>query len=112
MSLPTEKTDNPTDTLPKSSSLERKLTEKGQEMQNHEIKKREKTFNKTYDSWKLVARETRTKLKALCSVDDLNNLQQDIQAKHEALSLQYEPILRNSNITPEIVKKKWMLVSH
>lgn len=32
-------------------------------------------------------------------------MQQDIQAKHDDVSKQYEPILRNSNTTPEIVKK-------
>lgn len=74
-------------------------------MQNHDIRKREKSFNKTYNSWKLVARETRTKLKSLCSAEDLNKLQQNIEAKHDAVSSQYEPILRNSNTTPDIVNK-------
>lgn len=65
MSIPTEKTDNPIDvTVPlKLNSRERKLTEKGQEMHDQDAKKREKTFHKTYDSWKLTARETKTKLK-------------------------------------------------
>ncbi|XP_039907300.1 uncharacterized protein LOC120746094 [Simochromis diagramma] len=122
MSLPEEQTDNPTSApcesssseeetgnpmnAPcKSSSRERKLTEKGLEMQKHDIRKREKSFNKTYDSWKFVARETRTKLKSLCSAEDLNKLQQNIEAKHDAVSSQYEPILRNSNSTPDIVNK-------
>lgn len=39
MSLPTEETDNPTDTLLKSISLKRKHTDKGQEMYDHDIKK-------------------------------------------------------------------------
>lgn len=93
------------DTPCRSSSRERKLTEKGQEIHDQETRKREKAFNKTYDSWRLVARETRTKLKTLCSLEDLNELQQGIQAKHDDVSQQYEPILRNSNTTPEIVKK-------
>lgn len=105
MSLPTEETDNPTDTPLKSSSRERKLTEKGQEKHKEDIKKRVKTFNKAYDSWKLVARETRTKLKTLCSLEDLNKLQQGIEAKHDAVRQQYEPILRNSSTTSEIVNK-------
>ncbi|CAI5640766.1 unnamed protein product, partial [Oreochromis niloticus] len=104
-SSPEEETGNPTNALCKSSSRERKLTEKGLEMQNQDIRKREKSFNKTYDSWKLVARETRTKLKSLCSAEDLNKLQQNIEAKHDAVSSQYEPILRNSNTTPDIVYK-------
>ncbi len=74
-------------------------------MHDQDTRKREKAFNKTYDSWKLVARATRTKLKTLCSSEDLNELQQDIQAKQDDVSQQYEPILRNSNTTPEIVKK-------
>ncbi|XP_042596033.1 uncharacterized protein LOC122139888 [Cyprinus carpio] len=89
----------------RSSSRERKLTEKGQEMHDQDTRKREKAFNKTYDAWKLVARETRTKLKTLCSSEDLIELQQDIQAKHDGVCQQYEPLLRNSNTTPEIVKK-------
>lgn len=93
------------DTPCRSSSRERKFTEKGQEMHDQDTKKRERAFNKTYDSWKLVARKTRTKLKNLCSSEELNELQQDIQAKHDDVSQQYEPILRNSNTTPEIVKK-------
>ncbi|XP_039679755.1 uncharacterized protein LOC120573907 [Perca fluviatilis] len=93
------------DTPCRSSSRERKLTEKGQEMHDQDTRQREKAFNKTYDSWKLVARKTRTKLKTLCSSEDLNELQQDIQAKHDDVGKQYEPILRNSNTTPEIVKK-------
>ncbi|XP_070412225.1 uncharacterized protein [Nothobranchius furzeri] len=105
MSLPTEETDNPTDTPLKSSSRERKLTEKGQEMHDQDVKKREKTFKKAYNAWKLVARETRTKLKTLCSLEDLNKLHEDIQAKYGAVKLQYESILRNSDTTPEIVKK-------
>ena len=105
MSLPTEETDNPTDTPLRSSSRERKLTEKGQEMHDQDTRKREKAFNKAYDFWKLAARETRTKLKTLCSLEDLNKLHEDIQEKYDAVKLQYEPILRNCNTTPEIVKK-------
>ncbi|XP_026073081.1 uncharacterized protein LOC113052853 [Carassius auratus] len=93
------------DTPCRSSSRERKLTEKGQEMHEQDTRKREKAFNKSYDTWKLIARETRTKLKTLCSSEDLIKLQQDIQAKHDGVAQQYEPILRNSNTTPEIVKK-------
>lgn len=105
MSLPTEKTDNAVDMPLRSSSRERKLTEKGQEMHIQENKKHEKTFHKVYDSWKWVARESRKKLKALCTLEELNDLQETIQAKYEAVRLQYEPILRNSNTTAEIVKK-------
>ena len=105
MSLSAEKIDNPTDALPRSSSRERRLTEKGQELQDQDDKKRETAFNKAYDSWKLTARESRTKLKFLCTVEELNELQQNVQAKHDALRLQYEPILRHSNTTPKIVSK-------
>lgn len=105
MSIPVEQADNPIDTPLKSSSREKKQTEKGKEMHNQDAKKREKTFHKAYNSWKLTARETRTKLKTLCSSEDLNELQKDIETKHEAVRQQYEPILRNSNTTPEIVNK-------
>lgn len=89
------------DTPCRSSSRERKLTDKGQEMHDQHTRKCEKAFNKTYDSWKLIAKETRTKLKTLCSSEDLNKLQQDIQARYDDVS----QLLRNSNTTPEIVKK-------
>lgn len=105
MSVPTNETDNPIDMPHESSSRERKQTEKGKEMHKQDAKKREKTFHKAYNSWKLTARETRSKLKTLCSSEDLNNLQQDIETKHNAVRQQYEPILRNSDTTPEIVNK-------
>lgn len=92
------------DTPPESSSRERRLTEKGQEMHHESAKKREKTFHKAYNSWKVTARETRTKLKTLC-LEDLNKLQQDIETRHDAVRQQDEPILRNGNTTPEIVNK-------
>lgn len=105
MSLTTEETDYPTHTSRRSSSRERKLTEKGQEMHDQRVKKCENTFNKAYNSWKLVARETRTKLKTLCSFEDLNRLHKDIQTKYDAVRVPYESILRDSDTTPEIVKK-------
>lgn len=74
MTLPSEETDNPTDTPVRSSSSERILTKEGKETHNHDIKKCEKTFNKAYDSWKQVAKETRTKLKTIYSVEDLDKL--------------------------------------
>lgn len=74
-------------------------------MHNQDSKKREKTFHKMYNSWKLTARETRTKLKALCSLEDLNKLQQGIETRHNAVKEQYEAILRSGSIAPEIVNK-------
>lgn len=104
-SLPTEKTDNPIDTQLKSSSCERNLTEKGQEMYKQDTKKQEKAFHKAYNSQKVTAREARMKLKTLCSLEDLNKLQLNIETKHDAVRQQYEPILRYNNITPKIANK-------
>ncbi|MEQ2242679.1 hypothetical protein ILYODFUR_038453 [Ilyodon furcidens] len=53
-------------------------------MHNKDTKKREKAFTKDYDSWKLAARKIRTKLKTLCTLDDLSNLQENIQACFQA----------------------------
>ncbi|XP_057716613.1 uncharacterized protein LOC130931672 [Corythoichthys intestinalis] len=105
MSLQPEKTDNPIDMPLRSSSRERKLTEKGQEMQKQMAKKHAKIFHKAYNSWKLTARDVRTQLKTLCSAEELNKSKQDVEMKHNAVREQYEPILRNSNTTPEIVNK-------
>ncbi|XP_054653604.1 uncharacterized protein LOC129193043 isoform X1 [Dunckerocampus dactyliophorus] len=105
MSLPSEKADASTDIQTRSSSRERKLTEKGQTMHSQNIKRHEMMFNKDYHFWKLAARLTRTTLKSVCSTQELNKLQQDIQAKHDTLRLQYESILRKGNTTPEIVNK-------
>lgn len=44
-------------------------------------------------------------MKTLCSLEDLDKIKQDIEAKFDTVSIQYEPILRNSNTTSEIVKK-------
>lgn len=79
--------------------------EKSQEMHNQDTKKHEKTFHKAYNSWKLTARETRIKLKTLCSSEGFNKLQQDIETQHDAVRQQYQPLLRSSNTTPEIVNK-------
>lgn len=42
--------------------------EKGKEMREEAAKKWGKSFNAAYDRWKVVAKETRAKLKAFCSV--------------------------------------------
>lgn len=44
-------------------------------------------------------------MKALCSLEGLYKIQQDIKTKHDVVCQQYEPILRNCSTTPEIVKK-------
>lgn len=63
MSSPAEETDNPTkEQQVRSSSCERNLTEKGQELHEQEVKKIEKAFNKAYDSWKQTAKEIRAKM--------------------------------------------------
>lgn len=89
----------------RSSSRERTLTEKGQEMHDQEAKKHEKAFNKSYDSWKQIARESRTILKTFCSQDDLDNIQQNIMVKHDTVCQHYEPIRRDRITTPDIVKR-------
>lgn len=100
-----EEADKSEETPLRSSSRERTLTLKGQEMLNVNIKKHTKEFNKTYDSWKQAARETRSKLKNLCSKDELEELQKNIKIKHELLSTHYEPILCKGATTPDIVKR-------
>lgn len=89
----------------RSSSRERSLTDKGQEMHDQEAKKHEKAFSKAYNSWKEMAREARTTLKSFCSQEDLNQTQQDIRARHNVISQHYESIQRNCTPTPYIVQK-------
>ena len=106
MLTPAEEPDcPPEDKQGKSNSRERSLTEKGLEMQEQEAKKNEKAFKKAYDSWKQLARETRVKLKALCSPEDLDTIERDIKAKHVIVQQHYEPIRRNHTTTPVIVQR-------
>nr|XP_043906906.1 uncharacterized protein LOC122785246 [Solea senegalensis] len=105
MLTPAEETDNPPETQVRSSSRERSLSAKGLELHEQEAKKNEKAFNKTYDSWKQAAKEIRLRLKAFCSVEDLDKTQTDIKVKHVIVQQHYEPIRRNHTSTPDIAKK-------
>ncbi|XP_055366079.1 titin homolog [Betta splendens] len=89
----------------RSSSRERRLTEKGQEMHEQEARKTEKAFNKAYDSWKQTAKEIRVRLKSYCSLEDLGKSQRDIKAGHAIVQKHYETILRNHTSAPDIVKR-------
>ncbi|XP_024119479.1 uncharacterized protein LOC112140697 [Oryzias melastigma] len=89
----------------RSSSREQSLTEKGKEIQEQGAKKHEKAFNKAYETWKELARDIRAGLKGFYSSEELNAASHDIRAKHEAVTLNYEPIRRNHSMTQEIVKR-------
>lgn len=53
MLAPPEEIENPTEIQRvRSSSHDRTLTEKGQELQKQELKKKEKAFNKAYETWR------------------------------------------------------------
>lgn len=105
MPLPAEEISNPPVQQIRASSRERSLTEKGREMHELEAKKQEKSFHKTYESWKQAAREARSNLKTFCTREDLDQIQQDIQGRHDSVYQRYEPILRNHTTTPDIVKR-------
>lgn len=106
MLAPPEEMDNPTETQQvRSSSRERNLTEKGQELKKQELKKKEKAFNKAYETWRLAAKEIRAKLKTFCSPEELEGIQRNIKAKHDKVCQHYEPIRLNHTSTPGVVKK-------
>ena len=67
----------------RSSSRKGSLTKKGLEMRNQESKKHEKAFNMAYDSWKQLAKETRSTLKTFCSGEDLDQIQRDVQNRQD-----------------------------
>lgn len=106
MSLHTAETSKPSD-LPsgRSSSRQRTVTEKMQEVNDQNAIKHKRAFYKAYDAWKQTAKESRATMKCFCSMDDLDNIEQNIQTKREGLLHQYEHILRNQTNTPEIVGK-------
>jgi len=80
MSLPAEEIDKtPEAQQVRSSSRDRILTTKGQELHDQEAKRNEKAFNKAYDSWKNSAKEFRVKLKAFCLSEDLDKIQTNIK---------------------------------
>ncbi|KAL1258159.1 hypothetical protein QQF64_011403 [Cirrhinus molitorella] len=106
MSSPAEKTDNPSEEQQvRSSSRERSLTTKGQELHEQEARRNEKAFNKAYDSWKHSAKEVRVKTKVFCSAEDLDKIQLTIKSKQAIVHQNYEPIRRNHTTTPDIVKR-------
>ncbi len=71
MSLPSVEISNPPLQQIRSSSRERRFTEKGLEMREQEAKKKEKAFYKAYNSWKETAKETRSRMKMFCSRENL-----------------------------------------
>lgn len=104
--LNTEEVSKSLDAQPSTSdSRLRTLTEKGQEMFFENAQNHEQAFLRAYDSWKRTARESRTTLKALCSPDDLNTIQREIQTKYDKVRCQYQPITRNQTTTPDIANK-------
>ncbi|KAG1944948.1 hypothetical protein F2P79_014429 [Pimephales promelas] len=106
MSLPAEEIDkDPKAQQVRSSSRDRILTTKGQELHDQEAKRNEKAFNKAYDSWKNSAKEFRVKLKAFCLSEDLDKIQTNIKSKQAIVHQNYEPIRRNHTTTPDIVKR-------
>lgn len=106
MLLSAEETDNPPEAQQvRSSSRERRLTEKGLELHEQEAKKNERAFNKVYDSWKKTAKEIRTRLKTFCSAEDLEGSQRNIKSKHDIVYQHYEAIRRNHTSNPDIIKR-------
>lgn len=105
MSLKSQGVDNIKGQPSRSSSRERTSTDKGQELWEEKAKQYEKNFSKAYNFWKQTARDSRTKLKAFCALDDLDNIQQTIKTKHDTVCELYEPIRCNCVSTPEIIKK-------
>ncbi len=105
MSLPSVEISNPPLQQIRSSSRERRFTEKGLEMREQEAKKKEKAFYKAYNGWKETAKETRSRMKMFCSRENLEKIQQDIQSQHNSVYQQYEPILRNHATSPDIVNR-------
>ncbi len=89
----------------RSSSRKRIRTEKGQEMHEQEAKRHEKAFNKAYDFWKQMAKEVRSKLKALCTFEELEQILKDIQTRQDVVTQHYVPLLHNNTSTPEVVKR-------
>lgn len=106
MSLPAEEIETPLETHQvRSSSRERSLTAKGQELHEQEAKKNEKAFSKVYDSWRHTAKEIRMRLKSFCSSEDLDVIKSNIKSKHTVVLQHYEPIQRNHTTTPDIAKR-------
>ena len=89
----------------RSSSRERTLTEKGQEMHDQEAKKHEKAFSKAYNSWKEIAKAARTTLKSFCPQELLDQTIQDTKASYNIVYQQYGPIQRNCTASPDIVQR-------
>ena len=87
------------------STRQRTLTEKGRELHEEDAKKKEKSFNKAYDTWTKIARESRVQLKAFCSLDDLGKVNKDIQTSRDVVVLEYQQIIQNQTPSQEILKR-------
>lgn len=80
-------------------------------MHYQEAKKHQKAFNKAYDSWKQSAKESRSKIKTLCSHEDLYQIQRTIQGSQDVVNQCYASLLRNHTANQKLLKEL-MLVPH
>ena len=89
--------EKPTDTQEiVSGSRERRPTDKGKQMREEVSKRLLKAFIRAYESWKKIARESRTRLKKFCSKEDLNKMYDEIQSGYDRLTQNYEPLQRRA----------------
>lgn len=99
---PTEEAKSSVEQPDTSDSRHRTLTDKGQELYIQNAQKFERAFDRAFNAWKQTARESRTALKDMCSLDDLNKIHSEVTAKHQAVHSHYQPIARNQMTTPNI----------
>lgn len=96
--------DNQVD-FPSRPVRQRQLTKKGKQMRDEAPKRHLKAFLKAYESWKVIARESRLRLKKFCRTEDLEKINKRMQSGYDHVNQNYEPLQRNFLNTDNIVQK-------
>lgn len=74
----------------------RKLTEKGQELHNEKLKKLQRNFDKTYEKWKILAKEAKKALSLPKSAEVLHEHQLQVHTADLEVKECYEDIRKHS----------------
>ncbi|XP_045065112.1 uncharacterized protein LOC123482227 [Coregonus clupeaformis] len=77
---------------PQRSQRDRKLTEKGQELYNEQIRRFAHRFTVSYEEWKAIAKDAKQALSGQCSNNLLHEHISEISAASENLNIAYDEL--------------------
>ncbi|XP_052445763.1 uncharacterized protein LOC127987458 [Carassius gibelio] len=89
--------DDTTEQEPRRSQRARKFTEKGKELHDERLTKLKNSFQRSYEKWKTLARDSRQRLMGHLSSDMLNSLIDAISGSSKDVNVVYEELRQNVN---------------